>query len=184
MRSIPGMVVISPSDDVEARAAVKAAYEHQGPVYLRFSRLAVPVFHDESSYTFEIGKGETLTDGFDIAIISTGLMTSEALKAAVTLKKQGINARVINMPSIKPLDEALVLRAAKECLKVLTVEEHSIIGGLGEAVCALLSEKMPTPVRRMGVMDQFGHSGPAWEVLKDYGLTAENIVANVLDFLG
>lgn len=184
MRSIPGMVVLSPSDDVEARAAVKAAYEHQGPVYLRFSRLAVPVFHDESSYTFEIGKGETLTDGFDIAIIATGLMTSEALKAAVTLKKQGINARVINMPSIKPLDEALVLRAAKECLKVLTVEEHSIIGGLGEAVCSLLSEKMPTPVRRMGVMDQFGHSGPAWEVLKDYGLTAENIVANVLDFLG
>ncbi len=184
MRSIPGMVVLSPADDVEARAAVKAAYEHQGPVYLRFSRLAVPVFHDESSYTFEIGKGETLTDGFDIAIIATGLMTSEALKAAVTLKKQGINARVINMPCIKPLDEALVLRAAKECLKVLTVEEHSIIGGLGEAVCALLSEKLPTPVRRMGVMDRFGHSGPAWEVLKDYGLTADNIVANVLDFLG
>ncbi|MDD4850466.1 MAG: transketolase family protein [Gemmiger sp.] len=183
MRAIPGMTVICPADDVEARAAVKAAYEMKGPVYMRFGRLALPVFHDEENYQFTIGKGETLTDGFDIAIIATGLMTGEALKAAVTLKKQGISARVINMPTIKPLDEELVIRAAKECLKVITVEEHSIIGGLGEAVCSVLSEKLPTPVRRIGVMDKFGHSGPAWEVLKDYGLSAENIIANVNDML-
>ena len=183
MRSIPGMTVICPADDIEARAAVKAAYEMQGPVYLRLSRLAVPVFHDAADYQFEIGKGETLTDGFDVALIATGLMTSEALKAALSLKKQGVNARVINMPTIKPLDEAIVLRAAKECHKIITIEEHSIIGGLGEAVCALLSEKQPTPIRRIGVMDQFGHSGPAWEVLRDYGLCADNIVAQTLDFL-
>lgn len=183
MRTIPGMTILSPADDVEARAAVKAAYELDGPVYLRFSRLAVPVFHDEASYKFEIGKGEVLTDGFDVAMIATGLMTSEALKAALALKKQGVNVRVINMPTIKPLDEALVLRAARECLKIITVEEHSIIGGLGEAVCSLLAEKLPTPVRRIGVMDEFGHSGPAWEVLKDYGLTADGIAATVQDFL-
>ncbi len=183
MRTIPGMTVICPADDVEARAAVKAAYEMKGPVYLRFGRLGVPVFHDEETYTFEIGKGETLTDGFDIAIIATGLMTSEALKAAVVLKKAGISARVINMPTIKPLDEELVLRAARDCLKVVTVEEHSVIGGLGEAVCAVLSEKLPTPVRRIGVMDKFGHSGPAWEVLRDYGLSAEHIVDTVNEML-
>ena len=166
MRAIPGMVVLCPADDVEARAAVKAAYSHEGPVYLRLSRLATPVFHDPDKYTFEIGKGETLTDGFDIAVISTGLMTSEVLKAAVQLKKQGsLSVRVINMPCIKPLDEDLVLRAAKECKKIITVEEHSTIGGLGEAVCSLLSEKCPTPVRRLGVPDSYGHSGPAWEVL-------------------
>ena len=183
MRAIPGMTVICPADDVEARAAVKAAYEMKGPVYLRFGRLAVPVFHDEEDYKFEIGKGEVLVDGFDIAIIATGLMTSEALMAAVILKKQGVSARVINMPTIKPLDEELVLRSARECLKVITVEEHSVIGGLGEAVCSLLSEKLPTPVRRIGVMDKFGHSGPAQEVLRDYGLCAENIVAVVNDML-
>ena len=183
MRAIPGMTVICPADDVEARAAVKAAYAMKGPVYLRFGRLAVPVFHDEENYKFEIGKGEQLTDGFDIAIIATGLMTSEALKAAVILKKQGICVRVINMPTIKPLDEELVLRAARDCLKVITVEEHSIIGGLGEAVCSLLSEKLPTPVRRIGVMDKFGHSGPATEVLHDYGLSAENIMAVVDEML-
>ena len=156
---------------MEARAAVKAAYSHEGPVYLRLSRLATPVFHDPDKYTFEIGKGETLTDGFDIAVISTGLMTSEVLKAAVQLKKQGsLSVRVINMPCIKPLDEDLVLRAAKECKKIITVEEHSTIGGLGEAVCSLLAEKCPTPVRRLGVPDSYGHSGPAWEVLKDFGL--------------
>ena len=175
MRSIPGMTVICPADDVEARAAVKAAYEHQGPVYLRFGRLAVPVFHSED-YTFQIGKGEVVEDGTDIAIIANGLMVYEAIQAAETLKEAGISARVINMATIKPLDEELVLQAAKDCGKVITCEEHSIIGGLGEAVCALLSEKLPTPVRRIGVNDEFGHSGPAAALLKQFGLSAEHIV--------
>ena len=184
MRSLPGMTVICPADDVEARAAVRAAYAHKGPVYLRFSRLATPSLHDANNYTFEIGKGEVLCDGFDLAIISTGLMTSEALKAAVTLKRQdAISVRVINMPTIKPLDEEIVLRAARECHKIITVEEHSVIGGLGEAVCSLLSEKAPTPVRRIGVQDKFGHSGPAWEVLRDYGLTADAIADAVRSFV-
>lgn len=184
MRSIPGMVVMCPSDDVEARACVRAAYEHEGPVYMRFSRLATPVFHDPEKYTLTIGKGETLTDGFDIAVISTGLMTSEALKAALQLKKQGsLNVRVINMPCIKPLDEELVVRVAKECKKIITVEEHSVIGGLGDAVCSVLAEKCPAPVRRLGVPDSFGHSGTACEVLKDFGLTAENIANVIQDFL-
>ena len=183
-RTIPGMVVICPSDDLEARAAVRAAYAHKGPVYLRFSRLATPSLHDANNYTFEIGKGEVLCDGFDLAIISTGLMTSEALKAAVTLKRQdAISVRVINMPTIKPLDEEIVLRAARECHKIITVEEHSVIGGLGEAVCSLLSENAPTPVRRIGVQDKFGHSGPAWEVLRDYGLTADAIADAVRSFV-
>ena len=184
MRSIPGMVVMCPADDVEARACVRAAYEHEGPVYIRFSRLATPVFHDPEKYTLTIGKGETLAEGFDIAVISTGLMTSEALKAALQLKKQGsLNVRVINMPCIKPLDEELVLRAAKECKKIITVEEHSVIGGLGDAVCSVLAEKCPVPVRRLGVPDSFGHSGTAREVLKDFGLTAENIANVIQDFL-
>ena len=176
MRSIPGMVVLSPSDDVEARAAVKAAYAYEGPVYLRFGRLAVPVFHEEENFKFEIGKGEQLTEGSDIAIIATGLMVSEALEAAKMLEAENIHARVINICSIKPLDEAIVLKAAKECGKIVTVEEHSVIGGLGEAVCSLLSEQHPTPVKRIGVNDVFGHSGPAKELLKQFGLSAENIV--------
>ena len=176
MRSIPGMVVLCPSDDVEARAAVKAAYEHQGPVYLRFGRLAIPVFHDEENFTFEIGKGEQLTEGNDVAIIATGIMVNEALMAAEQLKAEGIAARVINICTIKPLDEEIVLKAAKECGKVVTCEEHSIIGGLGEAVAAVLSEKCPTKMRRVGVNDEFGHSGPAWPLLKEMGLCAENIV--------
>ena len=176
MRSIPGMVVLCPSDDVEARAAVKAAYEHNGPVYLRFGRLAVPVFHDEENFKFEIGKGEQLTEGSDVAIIATGLMVNEALMAAEQLKAEGIAARVINICTIKPLDEEIVLKAAKECGKVVTCEEHSIIGGLGEAVAAVLSEKCPTKMRRVGVNDEFGHSGPAWPLLKEMGLCAENIV--------
>ena len=176
MRSIPGMVVLCPADDVEARAAVKAAYEHDGPVYLRFGRLAIPVFHDEENFTFEIGKGEQLTEGNDVAIIATGLMVNEALMAAEQLKAEGIAARVINICTIKPLDEEIVLKAAKECGKVVTCEEHSIIGGLGEAVAALLSEKCPTKMRRVGVNDEFGHSGPAWPLLKEMGLCAENIV--------
>ena len=182
MRSIPGMVVISPSDDVEARAAVKAAYEHQGPVYLRFGRLAVPVFHDEENFKFEIGKGEVLTEGSDVAIIATGLMVNEALVAAEQLKAEGIAARVINMATIKPLDEELVLAAAKECGKIVTCEEHSIIGGLGEAVAAVLSEKCPTKMRRVGVNDEFGHSGAASVLLKEMGLCAEHIVEVVKSF--
>ena len=181
MRSIPGMTVICPADDVEARAAVKAAYEFEGPVYLRFGRSGVPVIHDEP-FRFEIGKGEVLQDGNDVAIIATGLMVAEALKAAEELRKDGINARVINMATIKPLDEELVLKAAKECGKVITCEEHSVIGGLGEAVSSLLAEKLPTPVRRIGVMDEFGHSGPAADLLKDFGLSAENIVKTVKEW--
>ena len=182
MRSIPGMTVICPADDVEARAAVKAAYEFEGPVYLRFGRSGVPVFHDED-YKFEIGKGEVLQDGNDIAIIATGIMVGEAIKAGEELRGEGINARVINLSTIKPLDEELVLKAAEECGKIVTCEEHSIIGGLGEAVSSLLSEKLPTPVRRIGVNDEFGHSGPAADLLKDFGLSAENIVETVKAWL-
>ena len=182
MRSIPGMTVICPADDVEARAAVKAAYGFEGPVYLRFGRSGVPVFHDEDSFSFEIGKGEVLKDGNDVAIIATGIMVSEALEAAEDLKAEGIDARVINMATIKPLDEELILRAARECGRIVTCEEHSVIGGLGEAVSALLAEKLPVPVRRIGVNDEFGHSGPAADLLKDFGLSAENIVKTVKDF--
>ncbi len=175
MRSIPGMVVLCPADNVEAIAAVKAAYAYEGPVYLRFGRLAVPVFHDEETFRFEIGKGEQLTEGDDVAIIATGLMVNEAIQAAELLKAEGVHARVINMCTIKPLDEEIVLKAARECGKIVTCEEHSVIGGLGEAVAALLCEKQPTPMRRIGVNDEFGHSGPAWDLLKEFGLCAENI---------
>ena len=175
MRSIPGMTVICPADDIEARAAVKAAYEFDGPVYLRFGRLAVPVFHSED-YQFVIGKGEVLKDGTDVAVIANGLMTYEAILAGEQLAAEGINAMIINMPTIKPLDDELVLEAAKKCGKVITCEEHSVIGGLGEAVCSLLSEKLPTIVRRIGVNDEYGHSGPAVALLKQFGLSAEHIV--------
>ena len=183
MRSIPGMVVICPADDVEARAAVKAAYEYEGPVYLRFGRLAVPVFHQEG-FQFRIGKGEIMRDGSDIAIIANGLMVYEAVKAGETLAQLGIHARIVNMSTVKPLDEELVLKCAKECGKIITCEEHSVIGGLGEAVCSFLSETYPTPVRRIGVNDQFGFSGPAAEVLKAFGLCADHIVEVTREFLG
>ncbi len=183
MRSIPGMTVICPADDVEAKAAVKAAYHYDGPVYLRFGRLAVPVFHSED-YKFEIGKGEVLKDGNDVAIIANGLLAYEAILAGEELEKLGINARIINMPTIKPLDEELVLKAAKECGKIITCEEHSIIGGLGEAVCAVVSEKCPALVRRIGVNDEFGHSGPAVDLLKQFGLSCENIVAVAKELCG
>ena len=183
MRSIPGMVVMCPSDDVEAKAAVKAAYAYEGPVYVRFGRLAVPVFHDAAHFSFEIGKGEQLTEGNDVAIIANGLMVNEALEAAKALKADGISARVINMATIKPLDDQLVLKAARECGKVITCEEHSIIGGLGEAVAALLSEKCPTRLRRVGVNDEFGHSGPAAALLKQFGLSAEHIEAVAKEML-
>ena len=176
MRTIPGMVVMSPADDVEARAMVRAAYEHVGPVYMRFGRAAVPVIHEEGM-SFTIGKGETLRDGKDVAIIANGLLVAEALTAAEELAAAGIDAMVINMATIKPLDEELVLAAAKKCGKIITAEEHSIIGGLGEAVCSLLSEKLPTVVKRIGVNDEYGHSGPAGALLKAFGLSAENIVA-------
>ena len=184
MRSIPGMVVMSPADDVEARAMVKAAYEYVGPVYIRFGRAAVPVFHEEEGYTFEIGKGEVLQDGTDVAIIANGLMVAEAIEAGKVLAEAGISARIINMATIKPLDEELVLKAAKECGKIITCEEHNILGGLGEAVCGVLAEKCPTPVRRIGVNDEFGHSGPAAALLKQFGLSAEHIVEVAKDFCG
>ena len=183
MRSIPGMVVICPADGVEAEAATKAAYEYQGPVYLRFGRLAVPVFHEEG-FQFQIGKGEVMKDGNDVAIIANGLMVYEAMKAGEALAEAGINARIINMSTVKPLDEELVLKAAKECGKIITCEEHSVVGGLGEAVCSFLSENYPTPVRRIGVNDVFGCSGPAAEVLEKYGLCADNIVKVTKEFLG
>ena len=181
MRSIPGMVVMSPSDDVEAKAMVKAAYEYVGPVYMRFGRAAVPVIHGNDMH-FEIGKGEILREGSDVAIIANGLMVAEALESAKVLADKGIDAMVINMATIKPLDEELVLAAAKKCGKVITCEEHSVIGGLGEAVCGVLSEKLPTPVRRIGVNDEFGHSGPAAVLLKQFGLCAEHITEVAEEF--
>lgn len=185
MRSIPGMVVLCPADDVEARAAMKAAYEHEGPVYLRFGRLAIPVFHDEENFHFEIGRGEVLREGSDVALISTGLMTAEALAAADELAQAGIHARVINLCSIKPLDEELVLKAARECGRIVTCEEHSVIGGLGEAVCAAVAEAgVACRVKRVGVNDEFGHSGPAKEVLAQFGLDAAGIVRAAKSLLG
>ena len=183
MRSLPGMVVMSPADNVEAIAMVKAAYDYVGPVYIRTGRSAVPVFHAED-FKFEIGKGEVVREGGDIAIIANGLMVYEAMKAGEALAEQGINAMIVNMATIKPLDEALVLAAARKCGKVITCEEHSVIGGLGEAVCALLSEKLPTPVKRIGMNDEFGRSGPAAELLQHYGLCAQNIVKVTKEFLG
>ena len=182
MRSIPGMTVICPADDVEARQAVKEAYKFNGPVYLRFGRLAVPVFHDES-YKFKIGKGEIVKDGKDVAIIANGLMVAEAIEAAKVLEEKGIDAMVINMATIKPLDEKLVVKVARKCKKIITVEEHNVIGGLGDAVCGCLAEKRPTPVRKIGVNDEFGHSGPALDLLKQFGLSAEHIVEVAEDFV-
>ena len=182
MRSIPRMVVICPADDVEAKQAVKAAYHYEGPVYLRFGRLAVPVFHNDS-YKFEIGKGELVREGTDVTIIANGLMVAEAIEAGNVLFQKGISAEIINMATIKPLDEELVITSAKKTGKVITVEEHNIIGGLGEAVCSVLSEKCPTPVKRIGVNDEFGHSGPALDLLKQFGLSAENIAETAEKFL-
>ncbi|HJB00057.1 MAG TPA: transketolase family protein [Candidatus Mediterraneibacter merdavium] len=184
MRTIPGMVVINPSDDVEAKAAVKAAYEHEGPVYLRFGRLAVPVINDRADYKFELGKGVVLREGKDVTIIATGLPVNNCLEAAEKLAADGIEAKVINIHTIKPLDEELVVAAAKETGKVVTVEEHSVIGGLGSAVCDVLSEKAPTKVLKIGVNDTFGESGPAAELLKKYGLDTDSIYGKVKTFIG
>ena len=182
MCTIPGMTVMSPADDVEARKMVHAAAELEGPCYIRFGRAAVPVFHEED-YDFKVGKGEVLKEGSDIAIIANGVMTYEAILAAQQLEKEGINARVINIGTIKPIDREIVLAAAKECKKIVTCEEHSVIGGLGAAVCEVLEEVCPVPVRRIGVQDVFGHSGPMLEVMKDFGLCADNIVKQTKDFL-
>ena len=183
MRTIPGMVIINPADDVEARAAVKAAYEYEGPVYLRFGRLALPIIHNESSYKFEIGKGEILRDGKDVTIVATGAMVSNSLEAAEKLAADGIEAKVINIHTIKPLDEELVVVAAKETGKVVTVEEHSVIGGLGSAVCDALAMKNPTPVMKIGINDTFGESGPAVELLKKYQLDAESIYEKIKNLI-
>lgn len=182
MREIPGMVVINPSDDVEARAAVKAAYEYVGPVYLRFGRLAVPVINDHADYKFEIGKGITLKEGTDVSIFATGLEVSEALEAAKMLEKDGISAEVINIHTIKPLDEELVIASATKTGKVVTVEEHSILGGLGSAVAEVLCEKAPTKMLRIGANDKFGESGPAVELIHKYELDAEGIYKKVKAF--
>ncbi len=183
MRTIPGMVVMNPSDDVEAKAAVKAALDHEGPVYIRFGRLAVPVINDKPDYKFEIGKGVVLREGKDVTLVATGLEVAETMEAAEKLAADGIDAKVINIHTIKPLDEELIIAAAKETGKVVTIEEHSVIGGLGSAVCDCLSEKAPTPVLKIGVNDTFGESGPALELIKKYGLDAESIYNKVKDFV-
>ena len=184
MRSIPGMVVICPSDDVEARAAVRAAAEYDGPVYLRLGRLAVPVFNDPENYKFEMGKGVVMKEGTDVSIFATGLEVNEAIGAAKLLEADGINAEVINIHTIKPIDKELVAASAKKTGKVVTVEEHSIIGGLGSAVCESLSETVPTPVLRIGVNDVYGESGPAKALIAKYGLDSEGIYKKVKEYLG
>ena len=184
MRTIPGMVVLNPADHYEMLAAVKAAAQYNGPVYLRLGRLAVESVHNNDDYQFELGKGITLRDGKDITIAATGLMVGEAVKAAKSLEAQGIDARVIDIHTIKPLDEDLLVKAAQETGHIVTVEEHNVIGGLGEAVCACLSQRCPTPVTRIGVQDVYGHSGPALDLLQEFGLCAENIEATVKKILG
>lgn len=176
MRTIPGMVVLNPSDHYEMKAAIKASIEYNGPVYIRLGRLAVESFNNADDYHFEIGKGVTLRDGKDVTIVATGLMVSRALEAVKTLAEQGIDARLINIHTIKPLDRELILKAAKETGRIITVEEHNVIGGLGDAVCGLLSEECPTPVTKIGVNDVYGHSGPAVDLLDEFGLNAAHIV--------
>lgn len=183
MRTIPGMVIINPSDAVEARAAVRAAYEIDGPVYMRFGRLAVPVINDRPDYKFEVGKGIVLREGKDVAIIATGLCVNSALEAAEKLAKEGVQAKVINMHTIKPLDEDLVVEVAKETGKVVTVEEHSVIGGLGSAVCDVLCAKLPTSVLKIGVNDVFGESGPAVKLLEKYRLDGQGVYEQIKDFM-
>ena len=183
MRTIPGMVVLNPSDDVEAKAAVRAAYEHEGPVYLRCGRLAVPVINDRPDYQFELGKGVVLREGKDVTIIATGLPVANCLEAAEKLAAEGIDAKVINIHTIKPLDAELVIKAAQETGKVVTVEEHSVIGGLGSAVCDVLAENFPTKVKKIGINDTYGESGPALELIKKYGLDADSIYEKVKTFV-
>ena len=182
MRTIPGMVILNPADDVEAKACVKAAYEYNGPVYLRFGRLAVPVINDRPDYKFELGKGVVLREGKDVTIVATGLPVSNCLEAAEKLAADGIDAKIINIHTIKPLDEELIVAAAKETGKVVTVEEHSVIGGLGSAVCDALAEKCPVPVKKIGVQDVFGESGPAAALLAKYKLDGEGVYEQVKEF--
>lgn len=182
MRTIPGMTVMCPSDDIEARKMIRAAYEIKGPMYIRLGRSPIPVFHTED-YDFQIGKAENVKEGSDVAIIATGIMVYEAMKAADILEEKGISARVINMPTIKPIDKDAIVKAAKECGKIVTVEEHNIYGGLGEAVCAVVAEEYPVPVKRIGVNDAFGKSGTADEVLAAYGLTDKNIADTTEEFV-
>ncbi len=182
MRTIPGMVILNPADDVEARAAVEAAFHYNGPVYLRFGRLAVPVINDNPDYKFEMGKGIVLREGTDVTIIATGLCVNNALEAAAMLEADGISAQVINIHTIKPLDEELVISAAKKTGKVVTAEEHSIIGGLGSAVAEVLSEKCPTKMMRIGINDCYGESGPALKLIEKYGLDAKSIYEKVKNF--
>ena len=184
MRTIPGMTVIVPSDDVEAKAAGRAALDFNGPVYMRFGRLAAPILNDPATYRFELGKGITLREGKDITIVATGLMVAEAVAAAETLAAEGIDARVINIHTIKPLDKALICKAAQETGRIVTVEEHSIIGGLGSAVADCVTECCPVPVIKIGVNDEFGHSGPAVDLLRQFGLSAEHITEVVKKALG
>ena len=183
MRSIPGMTVIVPSDDTEAKAAVRAALDYEGPVYMRLGRLAVPVVNDPETYEFQIGRGVTLREGTDVTLVATGLMVAAALEAADVLAEKGVSAEVINIHTVKPLDEELVRASAKKTGRVVTCEEHSVIGGLGDAVLGALAAD-PVPVRKVGVQDTFGESGPALELLHKYGLDAEGIVSQTLDFLG
>ncbi len=183
MRTIPGMTVIVPSDDIEARAAVRAALEYEGPVYLRFGRAAVPVINDKPDYKFTIGKGQKLTDGKDVTIVATGICVDSALNAAELLKADGISAEVINIHTIKPIDKDIIIESAKKTGKVVTVEEHSVIGGLGSAVCDVLAENLPTPVKKIGVQDVFGESGSASELVKKFGLDGESVYKTVKAFV-
>jgi transketolase len=175
MRTIPGMTVLNPADHYEMMAATKAAIEYNGPVYIRLGRLAIDSFNDPATYKFELGKGITLHEGNDVAIIATGLVVNEARKAVIALEKEGINARLINIHTIKPIDREIIIKAAKECGKIVTVEEHNVIGGLADAVCEVTSSECPVKVTRIGVNDRFGYSGPAWELLEKFGLTETNI---------
>ncbi len=183
MRTIPGMVVMCPSDDIEAKAAVRAAIEHEGPVYIRFGRAAVPVINDNPDYKFEIGKGTVVREGKDVTIVATGICVDSAMGAAEKLAEEGISAEVINICTIKPLDEELIIASAKKTGKVVTVEEHSVIGGLGSAVCDCLAEKLPTPVKKIGMYDVFGESGSAVALVAKYGLDAEGVYKSVKAFM-
>ncbi|MDL2302282.1 transketolase family protein, partial [Lachnospiraceae bacterium OttesenSCG-928-D06] len=183
MRTIPGMIVMCPADDIEAKAAVRASLEYDGPVYIRFGRAAVPVINDNPDYKFEIGKGTIVREGTDVTIVATGICVDSALEAAKKLSEDGISAEVINICTIKPLDEEIILKSAKKTGKVVTVEEHTVIGGLGSAVCDCLSEKMPLPVKKLGMQDVFGESGSAADLVKKYGLDGDGVYASVKSFL-
>ncbi len=183
MRTIPGMVVMCPSDDVEAKAAVRAALEYQGPVYIRFGRAAVPVINDKPDYKFEIGKGTVVREGSDVTIVATGICVDSALGAAEKLAAEGVSAEVVNICTIKPLDEKIIIDSARKTGKVVTVEEHSVIGGLGSAVCDCLSANLPTPVKKIGMQDVFGESGSAAALVAKYGLDAEGVYKSVKEFL-